>query len=273
MIALIGVDVRQRQVGPRILRRDPQGRLQEPDLRRRLLGNQALDVILEGAERHRAGRGRRRRHRAAGGRLAAHQAAGHAVVEREQLGQRRPIGRLLDEPPGVEPDAPGVDDQFLAAQAHGADDQIARQHQVSDPDQAGQRQPAGGRQVGFLEGVHALGARQRRQLHRPQRVAQEHRGGFAEPHRTRIAIGDLERHDQHPRRARRRLRRWAAARSAPGRSPGGATEEREREHRLASAGHPAVSPNVSPGCQVTTSTQTLPPVARHFSRRTAAARP
>ena len=50
-------------------------------------------------------------------------------------------------------------------------------------------------------------------------------------------------------------------------------DDDQREQRLAGTNHPAVSPKVSPGCQVTISTHTLPPVARHFSSRTVAARP
>ncbi len=198
----------------------PQGRLQEPDLRRRLLGNQALDVILEGAERHRAGRGRRRRHRAAGGRLAAHQAAGHAVVEREQLGQRRPIGRLLDEPPGVEPDAPGVDDQFLAAQAHGADD---RDRSPAPGVRPGPGWPAtaGRRSAGSLPRRRARA----RRASAPGAASPAARRPGA-PRRLRRATPHADR-DRRPRTARSASAscpaawRWAAARSAPGRSPGG----------------------------------------------------
>ena len=221
VIALIGVDLGQRQVGPGILRRDAQGRLQEPDLRRRLLGDQALDVVLEGAERQRAGRGGRRRGRAAGGRLLAHQATGQALVQGEELGQRRAVGRLLDQAAGVEADAPRVDDQLLAAQAHGADDRDR------SPAPGGRRGPgwpatAGRRSAGSLP--RRRGRARRASARAAASRAARRRAGPRRPRRATPRAG----RDRRPRTARsasascRAGSRSAArtlARSGPERTP------------------------------------------------------
>ena len=122
---------------------------------------------------------------------------------------------------------------------------------------ASDRRPAVGR-LRFLERAHALGPRQRRQLHGAQVVPEQHRRRLAQPHRARIAIGDSNGIDQirvvpggdgdRGRRGRTAggVAQDATAGSATQRRPPSTSPRRDLSVRC----HPAVSPNVSPGSQI-----------------------
>ncbi len=111
VVGLFGADFPQREPRAVERRRVAKRRFEKRGLRHGALGEQPLDVVLEGVER------RMRRRRTGAGRRgvpARPETAGEPLEDAEELGELAPLGDLGLQAPGIEADAPRRDRQRRA---------------------------------------------------------------------------------------------------------------------------------------------------------------
>ena len=156
MLGLLGVDAPQRQSRELVVRRDPQRLLQRRDLRRGILGNDPLHILLEGGERRMPALHLRRRH----GRIRQ-QAARDTRMDGEEVVERSALGDLRKHAAGVEANRPHPDGELIAFDLEAANDHLRRTDDLADADErrVAERRNSGDAQL--LERADAILTRQR----------------------------------------------------------------------------------------------------------------
>ena len=116
MIVLITSNGPERKLRPVISSKQLDRGLQKRGLSGRALGNQSLDVILEGVERRTSATGR------GGHTHIGSEPSREAIEDRKQGSEGRAFGHLRLEPPHVDADAMGFDLEIVALERERADD-------------------------------------------------------------------------------------------------------------------------------------------------------
>ncbi len=224
MVGLFGANLPQRESRAVEARRIAERRLEERRLRHGAFCQQPFDVVLERVER-RMWRGSNRGPRPAGADAAGQlipDAAAEPREDGEELRELAPLGDLRLQASGVQANAPRRDRQRGAVDSIGSHHHIGGADQLPHLDDGRAAERTGHRQVQLLERAHALRSDDRAWPARAQAVGQQHRRRLAQPVKTRLVAGVLERDDQHAwqrrhradargcRRLRRNTRRGAA---------------------------------------------------------------
>ena len=188
MIVLLGVHVPQRHTRAVECRLHRQRRREIGDRRRRRVGQQSLDVILERDK----GRMRRAGRQPGSGRNLP----GHPAEGLKQVVQRAPLGHVVHHPRRLEGDDARVHDQHVAIHSHRAENHFRSTDDLRDPDNRGLSERGRWRHLETLERLLALQPRDWIGAGAAEIVGEQNRCSLAQPDEMRIALRVLERHHQ-----------------------------------------------------------------------------
>ena len=165
-------------------------RLEKRRLAGRVLGEQPLDVVLEGIERRLTRRGFLRRQG-----LMRHTPR-QPLENREQLGERSAFGDLRLQAAGIDANAVRGHRKLLVLDTEAPDDHLACAHKLRHLDDRRAAQRGCRWEVQLLKGADPLGSDQRRRATLAQAVGHQHRRRFRQPLIPGLVGAVFERHDE-----------------------------------------------------------------------------
>ena len=173
-------------------------------------------------------------------------AAGEPREDGEELRELAPFGDLRLQASGVQANAPRRDRQRRAVDSIGSHHHIGGADQLPHLDDGRAAERTGHGQVQLLERAHALRSDDRAWPARAQPVGQQYRRRFAQPVKTRLVAGVLERDNQHARRRRHRADARGCRRLRRNTRRGAARDQASQQRsgdalHAAAAGSPALA--------------------------------